>query len=34
MLKFVSDIDNIDMERPIRFTGETFYQYPNKVGKR
>ncbi|XP_033609084.1 agrin isoform X4 [Cryptotermes secundus] len=26
-------IDSIDMERPVRFTGETFYQYPNKVGK-
>jgi coxsackievirus/adenovirus receptor len=29
-----SYIDSIDMERPVRFTGETFYQYPNKVGKR
>ncbi|KAJ9579151.1 hypothetical protein L9F63_024743, partial [Diploptera punctata] len=26
-------VDNIDTDQPIKFTGETFYQYPNKVGK-
>ncbi|KAK7792852.1 hypothetical protein R5R35_009634 [Gryllus longicercus] len=26
-------VDALDMERPIRFTGETFYQYANKVDK-
>ncbi|XP_067005728.2 agrin-like [Anabrus simplex] len=25
--------DNMDMEKPIRFSGETFYQYSNKVDK-